>query len=511
MGCLPAIVRSIRMSNYFISKDAAGSDLLAAAAYIAERMPESDERGEAVSAVVSQYLSRGEVDVAAGLADTVEDPFVRDRLLIAVAAKCADIDDDDYAIQLSEAIEEQNLAAQAIENIGRIKAGKGEFEKASEMAAKLAHPDEVFAAIAVKRATNGEESEAAEALAAIEHPATMVAALMTIAAEMIGREAEASAAEYLGQAASAAVEIDLEEEKIRALADIGSALVDAKRNDKAIEGLDKARGHAEALDNVHRDDLLALIAAGFMRAGSVDLADRTLDMVGDKTQISAALLGFARELWRRGEHEDALEALDESYEVLRSQRDSETRDSRAKYTLFASIAAQYAGFERGERAIELAEAIEAKDASVAALSQTAQVLALRGFDELAVQALNAISEPLDRTQALIGMSDAKATAGDRNAAIELLSEAAELAGEVPQLTARTNVIIEIADRSFGHDEPDQAARLATRALETISLIRGEGSRATALAKLSGFYEKADIKLNPEEKELLGQMLLRSAV
>ena len=69
------------MSERFVSRAAAEADVLAAAAFIAERMPQSDDRSEAISAVVPRFLARGEVDLAAGLADTVDDPHVRDRLL----------------------------------------------------------------------------------------------------------------------------------------------------------------------------------------------------------------------------------------------------------------------------------------------------------------------------------------------------------------------------------------------------------------------------------------------
>ena len=40
-------------------------------------------------AVVPRYLANGDVDLAAELANTVDDPFTRDRLLIHVAEKCA--------------------------------------------------------------------------------------------------------------------------------------------------------------------------------------------------------------------------------------------------------------------------------------------------------------------------------------------------------------------------------------------------------------------------------------
>jgi hypothetical protein len=63
---------------------------------------------------------------------------------------------------------------------------------------------------------------------------------------------------------------------------------------------------------MHRDALLAQASLGFLHSGSIDLADRALDAVSDKTQIASVLLGFARDYWRRDEKDEALEALDEA-------------------------------------------------------------------------------------------------------------------------------------------------------------------------------------------------------
>jgi len=97
------------MSQHFISRADAESNFLDAAAYLAESIPAGESHGSAIATVVPQYLEKGKVDLAAELANTVDDPFTRDRLLIAVAGKCAEIDDDEYGLQLVEAIEDPGL------------------------------------------------------------------------------------------------------------------------------------------------------------------------------------------------------------------------------------------------------------------------------------------------------------------------------------------------------------------------------------------------------------------
>src|SRR5471030_930500 len=148
------------MSDRFISRDQAKSDLLSAAAFIAESITSADGHAEAMKAIVPLYLAKGDVDLAAELANGVGEPFSRDRLLIVVAEKCAEIDDDEYALQLIDAIEDHGLQAQAFERIALEKASKGQLDKAREIGGSLVHPDFVYGGIAVKQAEDGHDKEA---------------------------------------------------------------------------------------------------------------------------------------------------------------------------------------------------------------------------------------------------------------------------------------------------------------------------------------------------------------
>ncbi|MDQ3712800.1 MAG: hypothetical protein M3388_11370, partial [Acidobacteriota bacterium] len=196
------------------------------------------------------------------------------------------------------------------------------------------------------------------------------------------------------------------EEKIRALNEIASYFIEANQKDRAIETFDKAKIIAERIDGTHRDSLLANVALGFLQAGSIDLADRTLDLVADKTQMTVALVGFAREYWQRSEREEALEILEEGYAILKSQRDSEIRDSRARFGLWGTIAVEFARFEKAERAIEIAQEVLDENSQTSALSQIAQVCTFQNKDEFARQAAASIGDDAQKMFALIGISDA---------------------------------------------------------------------------------------------------------
>ncbi len=497
------------MSKHLISIEEAEGNLLSCAAFLTEGIKSSEGHSEALRAILPYYLAKEEVDLAAEFANSIDDPFMRDKLLSMVAEKCAAIDDDEYAFQLVEAIEDHGTQAQARERIAIQKSGKSDFEKAFEIADSLEHPDNVFAAIAVDASEDGKDETAAEAVKEIEFPYTKVVTWQTIAGRKIEKKQNKDAVEFLEKALEVADELDFTEEKLRALTDIANHFTDSGRKDRAIETFDKAKQIAIALDNVHRDSFLSIIAYGFFRAGTIDLADRTLDLVADKTQISSTLVGFAREYWTNEEKDDALETLEESYAILKSQHEKETRDSRAKYSLFGTIAGQFANYERPERAIEIAQEIPTEKEQMSALAQIAQILTFQGKDVFALQAVHAIAEDSQRLIAFIGISDAQNRLDRKEEAIQTLNEAAHLAETVPQLASRSSAFNELAKRFAEYNETTRAREITHENLETIALIRDESSQAVALASLAEIYKQYNFELTDAEKQILQAIIIKA--
>src|SRR5690606_27786272 len=222
--------------------DDARGDLLSCAAFLAETITSHDGHAAAMSAVVPRYLTKGNVDLAAELSNTVDDPFTRDKLLMLVAEKCAELDDDEYAMQLAEAVEEPALQLQARERVAIKKVESGNFDVAEMMAKNIPHADALFSAMAIKRAAAGDMKAAGDALSRVEFPGGKVQAMLTIAAE----DPETSV-DMLESAVAAANDIEHKEEKIRTLIDIGNVMAESGHNDRAIEIFGKARGVTEML------------------------------------------------------------------------------------------------------------------------------------------------------------------------------------------------------------------------------------------------------------------------
>ena len=499
------------MAEHFISRDDAERDPLACAAYLAESLTSRDGHAEAVSAVVPLYLDRGEVDLSAELANSVDDPYVRDKLLTLVAERCAARDDLDYALQLADAIEEPGLRSLATENIGIQLAKDGKIDAAREIGGSIAHRDFVLAAVAVRQAADGDDAGAAATIDEIEFPAAAAQALLAMASDGSERGDNAKAASHLQRAIPEAERIEHREERIRSMLDIGGGFVTAGDTAAARQAFELARGYAEELDNVHRDDLLAAVAVGQLRAGEEDAADRTLDSVADKVQIASALLGFSREYWTRGDTAEAMDALEESYAVLKSQKDSEIRDTRNRNALFGHIAAQFAGFEKGERAIGIAQEIDDERGSVAALTQVASILVRQGKPELAVAALEQIQDDSERGVAMVELADTAIASGDREAAGRFVSEANEMAEEIFHLPMRAAAYNGLASRSRRLDDEASAAQAVDNSFEVIGQIRDETSRASAMASLARSLESDGAVLADEQLAHLGKLMLQAGV
>ena len=494
------------MSEHFISRIDAENDLLAAAAFIAESIPAGEAHASAIATVVPRYLEKGNVDLAAELANSVDDPFTREKLLIAVASKCAQLDDDEYAMQLVEAIEDPGFQAQGYEQIGFAKADNGQFEKAGDIAVRMTHPDAVYARIAIGQAAAGDDEAARKTIEEIEFPRDAVTALNGMAAQRKSEGDDAGATEILLLAQKEADEIEHDEERIRTYCEIGNLFVDAGDKTRAFQIFEKARADAEELGSIHRDAHLAHVAIGFLHSGSIDAADRTLDVVSDKTQIASVILAFARDHWQRDEKDEAFEALEEADAILRSQGENETRDSRSKFLLMATVAAQFAGFQKCERGMETADRIPDEAQKTSALSQIAQIATTQGSYPIAEQAVSEIAGELDRTLTPIFMSRAASNAGDNDKADELLMNAADSISRLSEPTMRFAAYSELSRAYLAKGDMSAATKAFGDAMATLLEVRNSNFRVSSLVELSKLQDEFANELSEQQAETLRRFL-----
>ena len=499
------------MAEHQITFEQAQSNLFDAAVYLGEAIADPNGHSAAMREIVPLYLARNDVDAAAAFADTIEDSLTRDRLLTLIAEKCAALDDDEYALQLADALEDSASRESARERVALQKADKNQFDQAFAIADSLAHPDYVYAAIAA-RMFQTDQTGATNLIEKIADQHAVIAAWLVIAAAEFDRGNSEQAIASIENAVRAADAISADdEEKVREFIAIADIYRQFNQKERAVLLLDRARKIIEEFDAARLDNWLMTLAASFLAAGSVELADRVLDLITDNVQMAQALLEFSEYYLQQDLPNDALEACEEAYQILRSQKDNQVRDSQTRFTVYANVAAQFAALDKFDRALEAAQENRSDEMQARALRVIAGSRAGRGRFENARQTLAAIDDDANRVYALIGAADEAAKNEYANEAANFLSEAFELAETIPQMPPRSAALTAIAARFAQNGDTAKARQISLENLAVIRDIRDETSQANALAALSEFYAAKNFTLTESEKTIVSKMLIRATV
>ena len=489
----------------FIETERAESNPFDCAAFVAERIGSADGHGEAMTTIAARYAARGELDLAAQLADAIQDPHTRDIVLADVAARCAEFKDDEYGVQLAEAIEEYGFRQQALANLAVKQAERGAFDEALETANSLDDPFTTLGEIALRFARRGEMARAEELLARIDFPIVRVQVLNELALLKINKGE--SADELLTESLAAAEQIEFAEERIQLLLEIAARFVQAGQNERAFSILETVKQLSAALEPRFRDQILTQISGVYAHAANFEAAEKVLEPVADQQQSAVAHVAIALEHYAAGDAERAAQSLEESYAILKSQREREIRDSRARFSLFATIAVRLAQFGKPERGIEIAVENPIDEMRGTALGQIAAICAANGNDGLANQAVNSIPDLAARAEALISVSDGEIKTGATEKSLQTLAEAHALAEEVEQLPARSAVLNDITVRFIERGERARAREVLRENLEIIRTILDETQQANALVNAAEIYDRFDLELEEPEREIL-RMIIR---
>ncbi len=495
------------MSKFSIEREAAEQDFFTCAAYIAERIGSLDGHGEVVSQVASRYAEKGELDLAAELVNEIADPHTRDINLAEIAAKCVEFDDDEYAFQLAEAIEEFGLQEQAKASIAVRQADKGNFEEALATAEMLADPSSALGEIAIRYAKNGDDSRADATLETVDFPTVRVQVLNEMAAHKAKNGEAEKAVELLDEAVEEIEEIEFPEDKVQLLLDSATKFSAVARHDKAIQTLGKAQAIAETFEDRFHDQFLTQIAIAYAHAGSLDLAEKTLEPIDDLHQVALTHAGIAYEQHLRGDSERAFSQLEEAWQTLKSQPESQVRSSESRFGLWSVIAVRFAQFGKPERGLEIAQSNPEETNYNSALRQIADFCTAQNKDEIAKSALNAIHDFSVKTFALIAVSDAENERGEAEKSVRTLTEAQSVSEEIPQLTLRSRALNEIAVRFAEHGEQLKANEILFESLSVVQQIFDQSHQSLALLHLADAHEKIGTEVSEKESEIL-QTIIR---
>lgn len=487
-----------------IEREQAETDLLACAAFVAERIGSMDGHATSISEISLMFAAKGELDLAAGLADEIRDPHVRDLVLSEIAARCVDFNDDEYGLQLAEAIEDYGYGQQARHSLAARQAANGRFEAALSSVQQMDDPFVTIGEIAVRLAQSGDAERARELLAQIDAPSVRVQVFNELARFQL-KDGE-SATDVLLESLAESEQIEFAEEQTQLLLEIADRFHEAGQTAKAESVLTHAAQLAETLEERFRDQSLTQIALLSARFGNFEKAEQSLQNVKDPQQIASAHAGIALEYQAADQLEAALGSLEEAYAVLKSQPDRLIRDSKARFNLLATIAIRFAQMGKSERALEIALENPDDEPRSKALTSCAAIAAADHKDELARQAINAIEDYAGRVFAFVAISDTVAKKGDAEKSRQFLAEAAHLSEEIQQLTLRVEALNIVAERFVKLDERERALEMLSENLRYAQTIVDQSHQSAALANLAETYEKLEFALSREDQEILSQIV-----
>lgn len=487
-----------------IEREQAETDLLACAAFVAERIGSAEGHATSISEIALIYAAKGELDLAAGLADEIKDPHARDVVLSEIAACCADFNDDEYGLQLAEAIEDYGYQQQARHHLAIRQAANGRLEEALLTAEQMDDSLATIGEIAVRFAHLGDVERARQLLEQIDLPLIRVQVLNEIAVVKI--KAGESAEDILLESLAESAQIEFAEEQTQLLLEIAARFYEAGLETQALSVLDQVKQIAENLEGRFRDATLTQVALFYARLGSFEKAEQCLKPIEDLQQTADAHAGIALEYQANAQNEAALASLEEAYAVLKSQPDRLVRDSKSRFNLFATIAIRFARLGKLERGLEIAQANPDETARLTALTNIAAIAAANNKDELVHQAVHAIEDFTQRVYAFIAVSDAEAKKGDAEKSQQFLTEAHSLSEEIEQLTLRLQVLNEIAERFGEQDNIEKAAIILHENLQNARQIVDQSDQSAALVNLAQTYEKLQLTPDRSDQEVLSSIV-----
>lgn len=496
--------------SQFIERENAESDLLMCAAFVAERIGSADAHATSVSDTARRFAAKGELDLAAGLADSISDPHARDTVLSEIAAYCVQFNDDEYGFQLIEAIEEPNFQQHALHNIAVRQAAQQRFDDALETTKQIDDAAITIGDLAVRAAFAGDEKLARKLLEQIDLPNIRAQVLNGIAQSK--SETGESTQAVLNESLHEIENVEFDEEKTQLLFDAAGKFLDANENETALQVLSKAKLLAETLEPNFRAPALAQTAALFARANDFATGERILQTIESLHQAAVARVSFSEEFYAAGEIDKAVSNLEEALMLLKTNiaRFVDSR-SNSQFALWANIALNLAQLGKFERGLEVALEIPHEAAQSSALTNLAINFQSNGKDELARQTLSEFKTAADRIFGLLAVSRSAAQNGESEKSLALLNEAFEASEDIEQLNLRSEALSEIVEQFAARGETAKATEVLAENLQVVAAINNKSQQVALLADISATVEKANLELTEQMRGTLNTIVRKSLI
>jgi hypothetical protein len=175
--------------------------------------------------------------------------------------------------------------------------------------------------------------------------------------------------------------------------------------------------------------------------------------------------------------------------------------------VLATVAVRYAAYGKTERAVQIANENPFEVSRFQALIEIAKVCAHAGNDEVLESVVGEIPAPLEKVMAIVGAAFIKLENGAREIASKDLEQAHAIAPDIEQVSARCELLGEIALGFSLAGAQTRARDVAHEALRIVSSIRDEPEKVNALANLSSVFSRAGIEVDDEDRAELKKLVV----
>jgi hypothetical protein len=485
-------------------------DFLHAAERIAENI-HGDAKAEAVSLIAGRYAKLALMDDALGLAETISDPFTRDKTLCEIAAASIATGTSVYVETSLEMIDDPGSRSLAIEEIAVKYAEAGDLDQALELTDELEDADPALRRIAL--AEGSYSPRAAELASSITAPDLRASTLGHLAALAYHSGHKTEAAELLAECLQAAEEIEFSENRIYAVIGVASIYEDMGDTDTALETLVQAFELTADFEGMPppglsasfpRDEALTQLVESFARLGHFDQADRAAEQIDNPFQFAHASSKEAIEYFRAGQVDQAFTLLSEALELALEEPVYGEQGMLVKDSLLAELAVGFARLGQLEKSFEVARKLSSESQQFLALGLVGKECARTGNSPGMFQIAEAITNNHSLASYWLAVTDVLTDSAQTELARQTLLKAAESAETIHAKYEKAETLIEVAYR-LARVNDSKASELFALALDTISQLT-DYEKAVSLLRLDERFTQLNRKLTEDERMLLKRVL-----
>jgi tetratricopeptide (TPR) repeat protein len=475
---------------------------------IAQRIDSLEGRSEIISLIAFKYAEAGLIDLAVDLAETINDSYPRDQALAGIAAKCIEAGVPDCADTISDRVEDDTAYALATEQMAVAYAEQGEFEKAIDVAHRLADSAPTLSRMAFSFLAGGRPVQALEVARSIDYPDLKAPLLIELATKALQDQPNSDALELLLEATKAAEDIEFSDQRISTLVTIASLHKRCGQEDQAFEILSGAHDQCNESDDFDPDAALAQIAGGFAELPRYDKADQLIDEIENPFQFAHATARVSLEYHKAGNTAKALELLGDALETGRDQEVYGDQSLMLRESLLSELAGYYALVDHYDEALQVIGLMTSEEHQYRTLGEVAKQCVRSGNNSRVFQVTELIKDPYARVLWELEIVDAFIASEQSELADHALSQVLARTATIERPYQKAMALMEIAPRFARREKTAQTSQVLFEALATLTMIDNGYHQSQALINLAAKYQKLGQQAGEQEMMVLEEITLK---